>query len=377
MALLFTSGNETVDRLGQLDLTLGGAFNMIPNTWYKALRFSSKRGSTNLNACVILSEICYWYKPQVITDELGNLVSWKPKFAEDVLQKSYQELADKFGITKRQASDAVKFLEDKGLIKREFRNVITKTGMNLTNVLFIHLNVDRVSEITYPEGSESPKNKVSVTPITIERDTYHDRTNHLSRPNVTPTSIDRQTYTKNTTEITTKITTSPSPSETVPVKDTEEGEREQYKQLIANNINLDSFLQGFDGIDPDRVRMIYDIMVDTVCSKAKTIRINSENMSKEVVKSVFLKLGFEEVSYVCAVLDEPKEERIGNLPGYIRTLLYNSLHLAKEYWSQKVNYDQYGGGSNNSKMEDLRKKHGFKQRDDIDFDELERKLTRN
>lgn len=365
----FTTGNSIVDEVTKMNIT----GNVIASLWHKTI--VNAKGKTSSNAMLILAEIVYWYKAAEKREEGSNEIRYVKKFKDDkYLQKSYEELCSKFNLSKKQVRECLIMLESLGVIKRHFRDVKTNAGV-LHNVLYIELIPDVLYQLTYP-NSDLPNDHSDMYHSQKDNISFQKRNDIFPKKETYPSPKDN-TYTKNTTEITTKITTSPSPSEIVPVKDTEKGEREQYKQLIANNINLDSFLQGFDGIDPDRVRMIYDIMVDTICSKAKTIRINSENMSKEVVKSVFLKLGFEEISYVCAVLDEPKEERIGNLPGYIRTLLYNSLHLAKEYWSQRVNYDQFGGGSNNSKMEDLRKKHGFKQRDDIDFDELERKLIRN
>lgn len=165
---------------------------------------------------------------------------------------------------------------------------------------------------------------------------------------------------------------SPTPS-VAPIRSRGEG-AEEYPALIAKNICLDDLLQSCDVGDPERVQMIYDIICKTVCSTAKTIRVNSENMPTEVVRSVFLKLGYNEIVYVCAVLDEPKAEPIGSLPGYIRTLLYNSKNLASEYWTQKVNYNEIGGGA-----EKRKKKPGFNDfpQRDIDFDELERKLLSN
>ena len=93
MGFMYSSGSETVDRMGQIDFSFGGAVNMIPDTWYKVIRYDS--GKTNTNACLILSEIVYWYRPKVEKDKnTGQLLPWQKKFDSDLLQKSYQELAD-------------------------------------------------------------------------------------------------------------------------------------------------------------------------------------------------------------------------------------------------------------------------------------------
>ncbi len=145
MALQFSSGNEIVDRIGQIDFTMCGAANMLLPSWFKTICYDN--GKCNLNACVILSEIVGWYKPTPVKDErTGQILGWKAKFKADLLQKNYQDLGETFGLTKRQASEAVVFLEHMGLIRRELRSVTTESGLTLGNVLFIELIVDRLLE---------------------------------------------------------------------------------------------------------------------------------------------------------------------------------------------------------------------------------------
>ena len=67
-----TSGNRTVDRMLQLDFSFSGASSYIPNTWYKTIHFGN--GKPYTIACIILSEIVYWYKPQVISDERSGQI---------------------------------------------------------------------------------------------------------------------------------------------------------------------------------------------------------------------------------------------------------------------------------------------------------------
>lgn len=377
MAIQFSSGCEAVDRLGQIDLTLGGAFNIIPDTWYKA--FKTPSGLTNLNACVILSEICYWYKPTVMYDEAGHILKWEKRFDADVLQKSYQELSDKFGLTKRQCQQAVIYLEEMGLVKRELRNIITKNGISLGNVLFIHLNVDRLLEVTFPEEKANNDTLLhsNVRGAASECKRGYITMQEGLHSNVRGIASECKTYTKNTTKTTTEITTSSSPSSNVvPIRE-EKKEKRTYRDLVAENICLDDLLHGAEtDTEKERRQMLYEIICKTVNSRAKTIRINSEDMPLEVVKSQFLKLGYEEIVYVCDVLDTPTERPIGNLEGYIRTLLYNSKNLAKEYWTQKTKYNEHGGGRE-KKEKSKSQFNSFPQRQDYDFEELERKLLRN
>lgn len=405
MGFMYSSGSETVDRMGQIDFSFGGAVNMIPDTWYKVIRYDS--GKTNTNACLILSEIVYWYRPKVEKDKnTGQLLPWQKKFDSDLLQKSYQELADKFGLTKRQVTDAVVFLEHMGLVRREFRNVITQNGLALGNVLFIDLNVDRLIEVTFPEEKEcddkaddtlSRYNGRGVTnvdnspPITFERERGHVITGEGSRLNGTAPTFKRETYTKNTTKITTENSSSSAKGNTERMcgadpqgeKERRKNEYDIYPEIIAENISLESLMQeARTDSEKERIQMLYDIMCKTVLSRSKTIRINSEDIPSDVVRSVFLKIGYKEICCVCEILDEPKENPIHNLESYIRTLLYNAKTTSSEYWTQRVQYDQYGGGAEKTRKKREKEKkssfNNFEERDypKEDFDELVKVLSK-
>lgn len=103
----FRTGSVTVDRMSRLHIS----GNIIPVTWYKTIRKST--GKPNLNAIIILADIVYWYRPTEVRDEMtGELVGLKKKFHADLLQRSYQQIADQFGITKRDATNAVVELEN-------------------------------------------------------------------------------------------------------------------------------------------------------------------------------------------------------------------------------------------------------------------------
>lgn len=126
------------------DLALDG--NVIDNGWIENLRYDN--GKPNMNAILILSEIYYWYKPTLIRDEAtGKAIGYKQKFKADKLQKSYQALGDRFGISKRQAKLACDFLKEKDLIDIEFRTIVVN-GKKLNNVMFIQLIPGELKKIT-------------------------------------------------------------------------------------------------------------------------------------------------------------------------------------------------------------------------------------
>ena len=121
-------------------------------------------------------------------EQTGASLGFFRKFHGDKLQLSYQAMADKFGLTKRQASDACKYLEREGYIQLEFRT-IHRNGMALNNVLFIGVDPEAIKDLTHSD------------PVTFER-------GRVSRLNGGGVTFKRGTNTEINSEITTEKTES-------------------------------------------------------------------------------------------------------------------------------------------------------------------------
>lgn len=142
---IYSTGNEIVDENAKLNIS----GNIIPQVWYRTIIRES--GKPNLTAIIILADIVYWYKPTEIRDEgTGQVIGVRKKFKSDFLQRSYQQISEQFGISKKEATNAVVFLEKLGVVKRVFRT-ISMNGIVVNNVLYLELIVDRLKELTYPE----------------------------------------------------------------------------------------------------------------------------------------------------------------------------------------------------------------------------------
>lgn len=138
--------NETVDRMAGMRME----GHVVPQAWCRTIRKGT--GKPNLNAIMILSDIVSLYTPGEERDRVtGEKTGFIKKFRGDLLQKSYQEFADQFGITRRDATNAMVELEKLGVVKRVLRTVRTGQGA-VPNVLFIALDVDVLERLTFPEG---------------------------------------------------------------------------------------------------------------------------------------------------------------------------------------------------------------------------------
>lgn len=173
------SNNKIVNEVGKMDFS----GNVVPIVWFTTLIPIQK---TTLSLVVlILAEIVYWYRPTEIRDESGQYVHFKKKFKEDFLQFSYKQLSDKFQVSEGQAKAAILALEKKGVIQRHFRNITTKTGLKLQNVMYIELIPDELRRLTYPED----------TSVSIDQHSKHNyacESNDVCKSNDTPVPIDFQ-----------------------------------------------------------------------------------------------------------------------------------------------------------------------------------------
>ncbi len=65
---------------------------------------------------------------------------------------------------------------------------------------------------------------------------------------------------------------------------------EIYRQIIMDNIEYEHLCQHVKGVDRETLDEIVDLLVETVCSARKTIRIAGDDYPAELVKSKFMKL---------------------------------------------------------------------------------------
>ena len=87
---------------------------------------------------------------------------------------------------------------------------------------------------------------------------------------------------------------------------------------------------------------ILELLVETVCSKRKYIRVCGEDKPTEVVKSRLMKLTNEHIRYVLGCLKE-NTTKVRNIKGYLLATLYNAPITISNYYSALVNHDLYGG----------------------------------
>ena len=119
-------------------------------------------------------------------------------------------------------------------------------------------------------------------------------------------------------------------------------ERESYREIIWENIDYDILTQD-EKLDRARLDELVELMVDTVCSNRKMIRIAGDDYPAEVVRSRFLKLNASHIEYV---LDRMRENTtyVRNIKKYLLAALYNAPVTMDSYYTSLVSHDLYGSG---------------------------------
>lgn len=162
------TGHLVVDAIEAIHIT----GMVVPRTWIHNLRTAG--GKPDIVAALVLSEVVFWYRPKV-TKAAGGMPAYTVRFKADKLQKSYSQLADALGFTKRQCQEAVARLRTAGLVTVEQRTLRMRQGPVLTNVTFLEPVPEAIHKLNrmplQPRSAVNRMSRRNVTPITQKRET--------------------------------------------------------------------------------------------------------------------------------------------------------------------------------------------------------------
>jgi len=116
---------------------------------------------------------------------------------------------------------------------------------------------------------------------------------------------------------------------------------EIYREIIKDNIDYDILMQDmkFDG---DRLNEIVDLMLETVCTRRKTIRVAGDDYPAELVKAKFMKLDSEHIRFVLDCMRE-NTTKIRNIKQYLKAALFNAPSTIGNYYTSLVAHDMASG----------------------------------
>ena len=113
-----------------------------------------------------------------------------------------------------------------------------------------------------------------------------------------------------------------------------------YEEIIKDNIDYDILIQ--DMADRDRLDEIVDLILETVCTRRKTIRVARDDYPAELVKSKFMKLDSEHIRFVLDCMRE-NTTKIRNIKQYLKAALFNAPSTIGNYYTSLVSHDMASG----------------------------------
>ena len=110
-----------------------------------------------------------------------------------------------------------------------------------------------------------------------------------------------------------------------------------YRDLILENIEYDALIQN-PRIDREQLDEIVDILLETVCTNRKSIRVAGDDYPAELVKAKFLKLGSHHIEFVMDCLRD-NTTKVRNIKQYLRAMLFNAPSTINSYYASLVAHD--------------------------------------
>ena len=113
--------------------------------------------------------------------------------------------------------------------------------------------------------------------------------------------------------------------------------RARYQNYFLNQLSLESLIAS-NPEDEDMLREMQELLVDTVCSNRKIIRIAGDDKPFEVVKGKLMKLNSDHIRFVLMCMKE-NTTQVRNMRQYILAALYNAPLTMYNYYASRVQHD--------------------------------------
>ena len=114
-----------------------------------------------------------------------------------------------------------------------------------------------------------------------------------------------------------------------------------YEEIIKDNIEYEHFIK-YTNADKDSLDGIVDLILETVCTRRKTIRIAGDDYPAELVKAKFMKLNSSHIEFVMDCMRE-NTTKIRNIKQYLRAVLFNAPSTIDSYYTALVAHDMASG----------------------------------
>ena len=113
-------------------------------------------------------------------------------------------------------------------------------------------------------------------------------------------------------------------------------DRTLYQEYFVRQFNFDALIASHPD-DEDMLREMLELLVDTVCSKRRFIRIAGDDKPAEVVKAQLMKLNGDHLRFVLMCLKE-NTTQVRNIRQYLLATLYNAPMTMHSSYAARVQH---------------------------------------
>jgi hypothetical protein len=116
---------------------------------------------------------------------------------------------------------------------------------------------------------------------------------------------------------------------------------EIYREIIRDNLSYPIMLERHK-YNKDRIDEIVDLILETVCTAKKTLRIAGDDYPAELVKAKFMKLHDGHLEFVLDCMKKNTTD-IRNIKKYLLAVLFNAPSTMDSYYTSLVAHDMANG----------------------------------
>lgn len=255
---------------------------------------------------------------------------WLDKEGKVYIFYTLEQIMTDMHCANQKATKLLKELETKGLIERKKRGQGKVTRIYVRDFatgLHGDGNGERQIETHENHDSQTHENRESRDVKITSPDSWKSCTNNTHINNTDMRKTDPINLSAE----------SANPGEKVVRMDDPMRIRKQYEDYLMEKLRIDVLIQN-NPCDVGRINEIFNLMLDVLCSTAKTIRISGDDKPIDVVRAQFMKIDSGHMEYILDCFKHQITD-IRNVKQYLLATIYNAPLTIDHYYISKVNYD--------------------------------------
>lgn len=255
---------------------------------------------------------------------------WLDKEGKVYIFYTLEQIMTDMHCANQKATKLLKELETKGLIERKKRGQGKVTRIYVRDFatgLHGDGNGERQIETHENHDSQTHENRESRDVKITSPDSWKSCTNNTHINNIDMRKTDPIHLSAE----------SANPGEKVVRMDDPMRIRKQYEDYLMEKLRIDVLIQN-NPCDVGRINEIFNLMLDVLCSTAKTIRISGDDKPIDVVRAQFMKIDSGHIEYILDCFKHQITD-IRNVKQYLLATIYNAPLTIDHYYTSKVNYD--------------------------------------